>query len=158
MITLALDLGIHTGYALLDNETGQVQKVGQWHLGRNLVKVMRSSVPAYRLWKRLTDLEPRVPLDAIIFEGTFRHGTAGYHLTSMETVSILFAMTRSLKWMRVNPSAWKKAVVGHGRAPASDYVACAKQHWPGVEVRTEDIAAALCLLSYWQQANALAAG
>lgn len=152
MNVLALDLGTHTGWAL---RCGLTTRVGQWHLARGQSRVFRSPIPMVRLWHRLHLLERLVQIDTIVFEGTFSRGNPSHHLASLETVTTLFACEGGRRWLRVNPSTWKKVVIGHGRASIDEYWAFARKAWPSLPVTTDNKAAALCLLHYWDFAAGL---
>lgn len=146
MAQLALDLAKRTGYAIRF-EDGSI-KCGEWHLGRGGKHGARNPIYMARLWRRLFRLAERIKIDVVIYEETFAIGEARFQLDSLQYATLLAAVLLKVRWVRVNPTKWKKAVVGNGRAKRDEYYAFAARNWPQVVMWTDNHAAAVCLLAY----------
>lgn len=146
MITLALDLAGRTGWAI-QFEDGSV-RCGIWTLTRGNLGGARSTIPMLRLWKRLQKLAESYEIGKIVLEEAFAQGAARFRLDSLQYTAILFACLGGLNWMRVSPGAWKRRVVGSGKARRNEYLSFAKRKWPELRFWTDDQAAAMCLLEF----------
>ena len=146
MITLALDLAGRTGWAIR-YDTGEI-RTGIWNLSRGDLGGTRSVVPMRRLWKRLNVLAGTHTIEKLVYEETFGRGAAKFRLDSLQYTALLYAVLAEIPWMRVSPSAWKKSVVGNGKASRVEYLAYAQQRWPEQRIWLDDQAAAICLLEY----------
>lgn len=153
-ITLALDLAKRTGYAIRF-ETGEI-KVGEWHLGRGNTGGFRSPAYMSRLWNRLFRLHKELGISVLIFEETFAPGNARFQLDSLQYATLLACTLINCRWMRVNPTKWKKAIVGKGNATRDEYLAFAMKQWPQLDIWTDNQAAAVCLLDYLERFESLA--
>jgi len=146
MITLALDLAGRTGWAIR-YDTGELRS-GIWTLVRGDIGGSLSPVPMKRLWRRLGRLGADHQIGKIALEYTYGRGAAKFRLDSLQYTAILYAQLLNIPWMRVGPSAWKKAVVGNATASRDEYLEFARNRWPDQSIRYDDQAAALCVLAY----------
>lgn len=142
---LTLDLGGSTGYGIL-YPRGDI-KLGSLRLTRGNIGGNRSPLPMVRLWRRLHRIFDYLPITRIVFEETFARGHAKHRLDQLQAVVMLFCVLNGIKFVRVSPTGWKKAVLGRNCSKA-EYHAAALQQFPELRILNDDMAAALWLIEY----------
>ena len=151
-LTLALDLGNSTGWAIRDangtihSGTWVLNSDGQSHDPRRFL----------RLQARLSSLHAQCGFERIIVErpGMCRSTAAAETLYGLLGIVLVFAVERRIPFARVVPQHVKKHAVGKGNANKVQMVAAAKENWPDQAVRDDNQADALWLLDYWTSKEA----
>lgn len=148
MVSVALDLAGSTGVAVRF-ASGDVKLV-RWCLTRNKkhLEGKRNPIPSLRLWRRLNRLAADYDIGHITFEETFARGAARYRLDSLQHTVVLWCLTRQVRWTRISPSGWKKAMLGSGFVKSDDYWRQAVVRWPDLKFHCSDLAAARWILEY----------
>ena len=148
---LALDLALTTGWAVDDN--GDIS-TGVWNLrdredpspGRN-----RSVGPALTLMNCLHAVHGSdFKIEKIILENPIiaQAGANTWIQISLQTAVMLFCYRGEIPFVRHQPNEWKLHILGkgYGNCKREKYLALAHEKWPELDLRTDDEAAARCLL------------
>jgi hypothetical protein len=144
MNVLSLDLGIHTGWALMEN--------GQLESGTQVFDIQRGESPGMR-WIRFSRWlatmalhpsgEPRVKL--IAYEQTHHRGGAATHLGENFVGRIEeFCAAHGIEHAGVHTATLKKFTTGNGHAKKWEMLAAVSEKWK--KVTDEDEADAIAVL------------
>lgn len=101
-----------------------------------------------RLWKRIDKLSQTHEIRFVVFEDPFSQGAAKWIMDSMKCCLMIWCELAGVPWNRVAPKVWKKKLFANGNMPKDEYHRRAQYHWPNLNVRTDDHAAALLILKY----------
>lgn len=145
--TVALDLGLNTGWAVRKPD-GSLES-GSWKLGF-------ASPEAYSGFsQRLGDLLDRAQPGAIGYEhvaGGHRGIQAAHVFGALEALLFEAASSKGVELWRFGVGTWKQGALGKGWGLARPdvYLALARQRWPSLSDATTDEAAARLMASWWR--------
>ena len=146
MIVLSLDIATKTGVAI-KYDTGEIKSM-VWNLGRGKKRKGYSHIPMLRLWKRINRLSQTHQISIVVFEDPFSQGAARWLMDSLQCCLMIWCELAGVSWHRVAPTVWKKQLFALGGMKKEEYHRRAKQLFPKIDLRTDDQAAALLILTY----------
>lgn len=150
-VVLAIDPGLHCGFAVGENATRPLQS-GMWLLDRG---------PYGRwlnLWSALDRIEESHHVDRVAHQLVERHPTPGrpgltniyaaHCYGAIVAVLEMWAEHHHAKVLTVPVATLKKHATGKGNAPKEAMMAAAAARWPEERIGSTDQADALWLLDY----------
>lgn len=151
---LALDLALTTGWAVDDN--GDIS-TGVWNLrdDDNDLRpgAARSIGPAMRLVTIIEAIGGGLVIDKVVVENPIINKAASFGPNiwiqmSLQSVLMYYCKQQGITFSRHQPNEWKLHILGkgYGNCKREKYLALAHEKWPELDLRTDDEAAARCLL------------